>query len=222
MHRGLVDRHHAGESVIEEILGIQDEIASFDESIQALRRSLRDRHTPAALLLHTVADEQAYPLEVRQGAAWGLARIFQDGALDDGSRRMIRATLDAVIGNAELEESALRLADGLAASEVPHPHGAVVAAGDGDRAAVELTQTATALTQPVNVPATELGSFDLASRTAKRHRTEIRAYTGFRECSVADAEALAGSTAKRKRARRTQSASTGIVDRATERQTLDP
>ena len=48
------------------------------------------------------------------------------------------------------------------------------------------------LARQVRVPATELGSFDFASRTAKRHRTEIRAYTGFRECSVADAEALAG------------------------------
>jgi len=48
------------------------------------------------------------------------------------------------------------------------------------------------LSRQVRVPAAELGSFDFASRTAKRHRTEIRAYTGFRECSVADAEALAG------------------------------
>ena len=48
------------------------------------------------------------------------------------------------------------------------------------------------LARQVHVTATELGSFDFASRTAKRRRTEIRAYTGFRECSVADAEALAG------------------------------
>ena len=48
------------------------------------------------------------------------------------------------------------------------------------------------LARQVHVTATELGSFDFASRTAKRHRTEIRVYTGFRECSVADAEALAG------------------------------
>lgn len=32
--------------------------------------------------------------------------------------------------------------------------------------------------------------YDFTSRTAQRHRTEIRAYTGFRECSVADAETL--------------------------------
>jgi Domain of unknown function (DUF4158) len=48
------------------------------------------------------------------------------------------------------------------------------------------------LARQVRVTAAELGSLDFASRTAKRHRTEIRAYTGFRECSVADAEALAG------------------------------
>ncbi|MEO8969345.1 MAG: Tn3 family transposase, partial [Solirubrobacteraceae bacterium] len=48
------------------------------------------------------------------------------------------------------------------------------------------------LARQVRVPATELEAFDFASRTAKRHRTEIRVYTGFRECSVADAEALTG------------------------------
>jgi hypothetical protein len=46
------------------------------------------------------------------------------------------------------------------------------------------------LARQVRVPAGELASYDFASRTAQRHRTEIRAYTGFRECSVADAEAL--------------------------------
>ncbi len=46
------------------------------------------------------------------------------------------------------------------------------------------------LARQVRVPATELEAFDFASRTAKRHRTEIRVYTGFRECSVAHAEAL--------------------------------
>lgn len=33
------------------------------------------------------------------------------------------------------------------------------------------------LARQVRVPAGELAAFDLASRTAKRHRTEIRAYT---------------------------------------------
>ena len=46
------------------------------------------------------------------------------------------------------------------------------------------------LARQVRVGAGELSSYDFASRTAQRHRTEIRAYTGFRECSVADAEAL--------------------------------
>jgi hypothetical protein len=43
----------------------------------------------------------------------------------------------------------------------------------------------------VGVAAGEFRSYDMASRTAQRHRTEIRRYTGFRECSVADAEKLA-------------------------------
>jgi Domain of unknown function (DUF4158) len=42
----------------------------------------------------------------------------------------------------------------------------------------------------VDVPAVEIESYDLASRSAQRHRTEIRRYTGFRECSVADADKL--------------------------------
>lgn len=46
------------------------------------------------------------------------------------------------------------------------------------------------LARQVRVPAGELAAYDFASRTAQRHRTEIRAYTGFRECSVADAETL--------------------------------
>ena len=46
------------------------------------------------------------------------------------------------------------------------------------------------LARQVRVGARELESYDFTSRTAQRHRTEIRAYTGFRECSVADAETL--------------------------------
>src|SRR5437762_799680 len=34
----------------------------------------------------------------------------------------------------------------------------------------------------VGVPVDELGGYDSASRTAQRHRSEIRRYTGFREC----------------------------------------
>jgi hypothetical protein len=59
------------------------------------------------------------------------------------------------------------------------------------RALRELPDDAVAhLSRQVRVAASELAAVDLASRTAKRHRTEIRAYTGFRECSVADADAL--------------------------------
>ncbi|MGH9157855.1 MAG: DUF4158 domain-containing protein, partial [Acidimicrobiales bacterium] len=42
----------------------------------------------------------------------------------------------------------------------------------------------------VGVPTVEFAAYDPASRTAQRHRTEIRGYTGFRECSVADADKL--------------------------------
>ncbi len=43
----------------------------------------------------------------------------------------------------------------------------------------------------VSVAAGDFGSYDMAGRTAQRHRSEIRRYTGFRECSVADTEKLA-------------------------------
>jgi hypothetical protein len=60
------------------------------------------------------------------------------------------------------------------------------------RAAHELPDDAVAhLARQVRVPAGELASLEFASRTAQRHRSEIRAYSGFRECSVVDAEALA-------------------------------
>lgn len=36
----------------------------------------------------------------------------------------------------------------------------------------------------------EIGSYDFSARSAQRHRSEIRRYTGFRECSVADADRL--------------------------------
>src|SRR5450755_3250058 len=61
------------------------------------------------------------------------------------------------------------------------------------RAAHELPGDAVVhLARQVRAPAGDLASFDFAGRSAQRFRGEIRAYTGFRECSVADAEALAG------------------------------
>src|SRR5450759_135844 len=44
--------------------------------------------------------------------------------------------------------------------------------------------------QQIGVPVTSGHSFDSASRTGKRHRTEIRSLFGFREASVADAGML--------------------------------
>jgi len=56
----------------------------------------------------------------------------------------------------------------------------------------ELADDAVAhVARQVGVAAGEFGSYDMAGRTAQRHRTEIRRYTGFRECSVVDAEKLA-------------------------------
>jgi hypothetical protein len=42
----------------------------------------------------------------------------------------------------------------------------------------------------VQVPASELESYDWTGRTVEYHRAQIREHLGFRECSVADAEKL--------------------------------
>lgn len=42
----------------------------------------------------------------------------------------------------------------------------------------------------VGVPASSIGFYDLAGRTAQRHRSEIRGVSGFRACNVGDAEKL--------------------------------
>lgn len=44
----------------------------------------------------------------------------------------------------------------------------------------------------VGVAACEIGLYELGARQAKRHRAEIRRATGFRPCSLADAETLTG------------------------------
>ena len=44
----------------------------------------------------------------------------------------------------------------------------------------------------LGVSAGSVGFYEWSGRTIKRHRAEIRAHFGFRECSVADAEELAG------------------------------
>jgi Domain of unknown function (DUF4158) len=43
----------------------------------------------------------------------------------------------------------------------------------------------------VGVPASDLGFYEWDGRTIKAHRTDIRRYFGFRECSVADADKAA-------------------------------
>ncbi len=56
----------------------------------------------------------------------------------------------------------------------------------------ELADDAVAhVARQVDVAAVEIDSYDFSARTAQRHRSEIRRYTGYRECSVADAETLA-------------------------------
>jgi hypothetical protein len=44
----------------------------------------------------------------------------------------------------------------------------------------------------VKVPASELGLYEWTGRTIERHRAQIRQHLGFRECSVEDADKLAG------------------------------
>ncbi len=104
----LIAQHHAGKDVIDALRKQQDEIGEHDQKIQRAREALRTELTPAALLLHTLSDAQAFPLEVRQGAAWGLHRILEEGALEGESRERVRERLAAVLHDQELNESALR------------------------------------------------------------------------------------------------------------------
>ncbi|MBB5967314.1 DUF4158 domain-containing protein [Planomonospora venezuelensis] len=46
------------------------------------------------------------------------------------------------------------------------------------------------LARQMKVPAADAGAYEWSGRTAARHRVEIRAHLGFRECSVADADKL--------------------------------
>jgi Domain of unknown function (DUF4158) len=46
------------------------------------------------------------------------------------------------------------------------------------------------------VSASPVGFYEWSGRTVRRHRAEIRAYFGFRECTVADADELAGWLAR--------------------------
>jgi hypothetical protein len=55
----------------------------------------------------------------------------------------------------------------------------------------------------LGVSAGSVGFYEWSGRTIKRHRAEIRAYLGFRECTVADAEDLAPVAGRRLRAGRT-------------------
>ena len=55
----------------------------------------------------------------------------------------------------------------------------------------ELADDAVAhVARQVDMAAAEIDSYDFSARTAQRHRSEIRRYTGYRECSEADAEKL--------------------------------
>jgi hypothetical protein len=54
-----------------------------------------------------------------------------------------------------------------------------------------LDQAVAYVARLVDVPASELGLYEWDGRTIKAHRTDIRRYFGFRECSVADADKAA-------------------------------
>lgn len=107
-HGKLVELYHTGKAVVESIADLRGKIAESDDAIARVREELRGQMTPAALLLQTVADEQAYPLDVRQGAAWGLHCILRDGALEQAARNKVDETLRIVLQHKELDEAALR------------------------------------------------------------------------------------------------------------------
>ena len=80
--------------------------------------AMREGFTPAALLLHVLLDNQAYPLHVRQGAAWGLHRICSIGALEPEDRERVSRALHAHRQDLEFDESKIRE---LIAAVLPEP-----------------------------------------------------------------------------------------------------
>lgn len=107
-HNQLVAEYHDGKDRVEAIRRQREEIGKHDERIAQAREALREELTPVALLLHVVADGQSYPLEVRQGAAWGLHCILKGGVLEEEARGRVGKTLQAVLHDQELDESAVR------------------------------------------------------------------------------------------------------------------
>ncbi|MES1245079.1 MAG: hypothetical protein ABUT39_25975 [Acidobacteriota bacterium] len=107
-HNELVAAYHRGKDVVEDIRKQRDAIRNLDGRIADLRDALRSHLSPAAHLLHVVGDAQSYPVEVRQGAAWGLHRIVEDGSLPAQDHDKARSTLGRVLRGLELDESALR------------------------------------------------------------------------------------------------------------------
>lgn len=66
-------------------------------------------------------------------------------------------------------------------------------AGRFPRASSEIPDEAIEyVARQLTVPAADLGSYDWSGRTIERHRAQIRAVLGFRECTVADADKLTG------------------------------
>lgn len=107
-YRVLVQRHHAGEEVLDTIQTLRDNIDRRDTDIARARQELRESMSPGALLLQTVADAQAFPVEARQGAAWGLHRMVTDGVLERSDQERIRAVLHQSLQDEETDDSALR------------------------------------------------------------------------------------------------------------------
>ncbi|MBI4605076.1 MAG: hypothetical protein HY721_24195 [Planctomycetes bacterium] len=117
-YQKLVAEFHAGKEIQASIRKLREQIGTSDAEIARKREDLRRDLTPAALLLHAVSDEQAYPLEVRQGAAWGLYRILEGGALEGAARDRVHQTLRSVLHGEEFDESAVR--DRIAAALPPN------------------------------------------------------------------------------------------------------
>jgi hypothetical protein len=65
----------------ERIRQIRRKLAEFDSRIGSVRNEVKASLSPGALLLMTLLDRSAYPAEVRQGAAWGLYKLAEEGHL---------------------------------------------------------------------------------------------------------------------------------------------
>ncbi|MBA4386653.1 MAG: hypothetical protein C0404_01660 [Verrucomicrobia bacterium] len=79
----------ADKELAERIRDLQFVVGSLDEQIAEMKFEEIRTFSPATMLMIVLRDDQSYRAEIRQGAAWGLYKLWELGNLDDDSRMRI-------------------------------------------------------------------------------------------------------------------------------------